>query len=75
MRTRRPFFRTRPGRVLLLSTMALIPFAIAIPYLPFATILGFVPMPGVLAVTVVTIALLYVVATEAQKRWFYRGVA
>lgn len=66
MRTRRPFFRTRPGRVLLLSTMALIPFAIAIPYLPFATILGFVPMPGVLAVTVVTIALLYVVANRGS---------
>jgi Mg2+-importing ATPase len=75
MRTRRPFFRSRPGRVLLLSTMALIPFAIAIPYLPFATVLGFVPMPGMLAVTVVTIALLYVAATEAQKRWFYRAVA
>jgi Mg2+-importing ATPase len=73
MRTRRPFFRSRPGRVLLLSTMALIPLAVAIPYLPFATVFGFVPMPGMLAGTVVAITLAYVAATEAQKRWFYRS--
>jgi Mg2+-importing ATPase len=72
MRTRRPFFRSRPGRVLLLSTMALIPFAVAIPYLPFARVFGFVPMPGMLAGTVVAITLAYVAATEAQKKWFYR---
>jgi Mg2+-importing ATPase len=74
MRTRRPFFRSRPGRLLLRSTMALIPLAVAIPYLPFATVFGFVPIPGVIAGTVVGITLLYVAATEAQKRWFYRGV-
>jgi Mg2+-importing ATPase len=72
MRTRRPFFRSRPGRVLLLSTMALIPFAVAIPYLPFATVFGFVPMPGLLAGTVAAITLAYVAATEVQKEWFYR---
>jgi Mg2+-importing ATPase len=73
MRTRRPFFRSRPGRVLLLSTLALIPFAVAIPYLPVAAVFGFVPMPGMLAGTVVAITLAYVAATEAQKKWFYRS--
>jgi Mg2+-importing ATPase len=73
MRTRRPFFLSRPGRVLLLSTMALIPFAVAIPYLPFAAVFGFVPMPGMLAGTVVAITLAYVAATEVQKKWFYRS--
>jgi Mg2+-importing ATPase len=72
MRTRRPFFRSRPGRVLLLSTMALIPLAVAIPYLPVAAVLGFVPMPGLLAGTVGAVTLAYVAATEAQKTWFYR---
>src|SRR4029079_13609748 len=32
MRTRRPFFRSRPGRLLLVSTVMLIPVAFAIPY-------------------------------------------
>jgi Mg2+-importing ATPase len=72
MRTRRPFFRSRPGRLLLTSTMALIPIALAIPYAPFAGLFGFVPLPGTLIVTLAAIAFLYVAATELQKRWFYR---
>jgi Mg2+-importing ATPase len=75
MRTRRPFFRSRPGRVLLLSTMGLIPLSVAIPYLPVGALLGFVPMPGMLAATVVAITVLYVVASEALKIWFFREMA
>jgi Mg2+-importing ATPase len=71
MRTRRPFFRSRPGRVLFTATMVLIPIAFAIPYLPFADVFGFVPLPGVLVVAIALIATLYVAATELQKRWFY----
>ena len=74
MRTRRPFFRSRPGQLLLLSTMVLIPVAFAIPYAPFAGVFGFVPLPAPLAVAIVGITVAYVAATELQKRWFYRGV-
>jgi Mg2+-importing ATPase len=73
IRTRRPFFRSRPGTVLLASTGALIPLALAIPYLPFGGALGFVPLPPTLLGAIVAIAALYVAATELQKRWFYRG--
>jgi Mg2+-importing ATPase len=72
MRTRRPFFRSRPGRLLLGSTMVLIPIAFAIPYAPFANVLGFVPLPAALVGTIVLITALYVAATELQKRSFYR---
>jgi Mg2+-importing ATPase len=75
MRTRRPFFRSRPGRLLLTSTMALIPIAFAIPYLPLAGVFGFVPLPGVLVAMIAVITVLYVAATELQKKWFYRGDA
>ena len=74
MRTRRPFFRSRPGRLLLTSTMALIPIAFAIPYAPFAGLFGLVPLPGTLVVSIVLITALYVTATEMQKKWFYRAV-
>jgi Mg2+-importing ATPase len=73
MRTRRPFFRSRPSRLLLVLTMSLIAFAFAIPYLPFASVFGFVPLPGALLATVSLITVLYVAATELQKRWFYRN--
>jgi Mg2+-importing ATPase len=75
MRTRRPFFRSRPGRVLLASTMVLIPVTMAIPYAPFAGVFGFVPLPATLLTAIAVIAMLYVAATELQKKWFYRLAA
>ena len=73
MRTQRPFFRSRPGTLLLTSTLALIVIAFAIPYLPFADVFGFVRLPGALLATIALITSLYVGATELQKRWFYRA--
>lgn len=71
VRTARPFFRSRPGRLLLLSTLALVPLTFAIPYLPFAHVLGFTPLaPGVLA-ALAGVTLLYVVAAELAKRGFF----
>jgi Mg2+-importing ATPase len=74
VRTRRPFFLSRPGRVLLVSTIALIVLAFALPYLPGAGLLGFVPLPGVVLGTIAAITLLYVGAVELTKRRFYRTV-
>jgi P-type Mg2+ transporter len=71
VRTRRPFFRSRPGTVLLTSTMVLIPIAFAIPYAPYASVFGFVPLPGVLLAAIAAITAMYVVATELLKRRFY----
>jgi Mg2+-importing ATPase len=75
MRTRRPFFRSRPGTLLLWSTSTLIVIALAVPYLPFMSVFGFIPMPAGLLVTVMTITIAYVGATELQKKWFYRRTA
>ena len=71
MRTRRPFFRSRPGNILLVSTVLLIVLSLAIPYLPPARVFGFAPIPLTLLTTVVAITGLYVLATEAAKHRFY----
>ena len=68
VRTRRPFFRSRPGKVLLIATIGLVVVTFAIPYLPFASALGFVPLPGTLVAAISGITVLYVVATELTKR-------
>jgi len=73
VRTRRPFFRSRPGNVLFVSTLLLMLLAPAIPYLPFVHLLGFVPIPGSLIATLIAITLCYVLAAEGMKRWFYRS--
>lgn len=73
VRTRRPFFRSRPGSTLLYSTLALIAVTLAIPYLPFVGILGFVPLPAMVAIALALITVAYVIAAELTKSWFYRG--
>jgi P-type Mg2+ transporter len=72
VRTRRPFYRSRPGPVLLWSTALLIVVAFAIPFMPYASEVGFVKMPGSLIASLVAITTGYVAATELVKRWFYR---
>ena len=72
VRTRRPFFQSRPGRFLLISTMALAVMALAIPYLPGIEMLGFTRLPRRLVITLVAITGGYVLAVEALKHWFYR---
>jgi Mg2+-importing ATPase len=70
VRTRRPFYCSRPGKVLLISTIVLAFVALAMPFLPFAGVFGFVPIPGPLVAAICGITLLYVVATElAKRRW------
>jgi Mg2+-importing ATPase len=75
VRTERPFFRSRPGTLLLRSTLGLIVLSFLIPYLPFADAIGFVRLPGSLLATIAGVTMLYVVATEFQKRWFFARLA
>jgi Mg2+-importing ATPase len=72
VRTRRPFFKSRPGGVLLWSTIILMVVTLLWPYLPFAGVFGFVPLPPAMIAFVVGIVGLYVISAELLKRWFYR---
>jgi P-type Mg2+ transporter len=73
VRTRRPFYRSRPGALLLWSTVCLIALTVAIPYLPGADVLGFVPLPAPLLGAVLVITALYTAATEAAKIRYFRA--
>jgi Mg2+-importing ATPase len=75
VRTRRPFFRSRPGRFLLWSTAATVAVTFALPYSPLARPLGFAPLPPVLVALIVAITVGYVIAAESLKRTFFRGDA
>jgi Mg2+-importing ATPase len=75
VRTRRPFFKSRPGTVLLASTIAVVVLTLAVPFLPFVIVLGFVPLPAGLLAALVAITVLYAGAAELTKRWFYRRPA
>jgi Mg2+-importing ATPase len=71
VRTRHLFFRSRPGRLLLISTVIVIALTIILPYLPFSSAFGFIPLPLPLMLTVLGLTLLYVAAAEVAKKYFY----
>jgi len=71
VRTRHPFFRSRPGTLLLGSTLLFIGITLTLPYLPFAGVFGFVSPPVPLMLAMVLLTGLYVVVVEAVKRIFY----
>lgn len=71
VRTRRPFYRSRPGNLLLMTTFAVVAVALMLPYLPFISIFGFVPLPAPVMLGMIALTLSYVFAVEMAKKFFY----
>jgi len=74
VRTRKPFFRSRPGKMLLSSTLIIIGITFALPYLPFDSIFGFIPLPLPLMLAVIVLTSLYVLSAEITKKYFYSHI-
>ena len=73
LRTRRSVWRSRPSRLLLWSTAAVVALTFFIPYVPpVAAIFGFVPLSLGELVAVAAIIVGYDIANELAKAWFYR---
>ncbi len=72
VRTRRPFFRSRPGNLLLGSTLVLLVVTMLVPWFPGAALIGFVPVPSRLLLALMMITVGYIVAAETTKWFFYR---
>ena len=71
VRTRRVFFRSRPGKLLLASSIVVIGITLVLPYLPFNSLLGFVPLPAPLMLLLIGMTVLYVAVAELAKKFFY----
>ncbi|MBD2682831.1 MULTISPECIES: HAD-IC family P-type ATPase [Nostoc] len=74
VRTRQSIFKTKPGKYLLMTTLATIGVTIIIPWTPLATLLGFQPLPLSFVLVLGAIVLFYVTAAENVKRVFYSHV-
>jgi Mg2+-importing ATPase len=73
LRTRRRFYRSRPGS-LLMATSALTGLAsLVIVLTPLGDPLGFVPVPAKTLAALALVLVGYVLATEAGKAWYYRS--
>jgi Mg2+-importing ATPase len=71
LRTRRPFFRSRPSRLLVGASLAVAVLTLVILYSPVAALLGLDGPPLEMLAALVAISLGYVATTEVAKRRFY----
>jgi Mg2+-importing ATPase len=72
IRTRKPFYRSRPGTYLLIATLATVAITLILPYTSLARVLGFTPISPLFLLALVVIMALYIVVAEVAKRFFYR---
>jgi Mg2+-importing ATPase len=72
IRTRLPFNRSRPSRLMMAVTLLVAFVVLAIPYTPLAGVLGFTPLPPLYLGLIFLIVIVYFTAADFVKRWFYR---
>ncbi len=72
LRTRLPFFRSHPSRMMLIVTGIVMLVTVLLPYSPLANILGFTPLPAGYLLLILAIVIVYGLSAELAKRWFYR---
>jgi Mg2+-importing ATPase len=71
IRTRRPFVASRPGRALVLATLAVGLVSLLVSVLPTAAPLGLTPLPPAFLLLLSLILIAYILTTELVKRRFY----
>jgi len=74
IRTRRPFFKSVPGKHLLIATLGIVGITLILPFTPLAGMLGFSRLPPVFFVMMGVIVILYMVMADVVKRIFYKLV-
>jgi Mg2+-importing ATPase len=72
VRSRRPFFRSKPGRQLVVATAGVVAVAVVLPALPFAAVLGMTPLPPSYIAPIALVVAMYIASAELAKRFFYR---
>ena len=72
MRTKRPFFKSRPAPILAFTSLAVAMLTLAIPYLPISNIMNIEPIPFKVMASLLAIAVLYIIVTEIAKHYFYK---
>ena len=72
IRSRRPFYKSRPGNQLLIATLAVAIAALILPFTPLGRIFGLVTLPTSFLLILGLIMILYIFTSEVVKKVFYR---
>jgi len=74
IRSRRPFFKSRPGKYLVIATIIIVAATLVLPFTPLGHIFGFALLPISFLLMMGLIVMLYIFMAEVVKRIFYRKV-
>ena len=74
IRTRRPFFKSMPGKYLLLTTLLIVVMTLIVPFTPLGDIFGFSRLPISFLLIVGLITICYIITAEIAKKIFYKKV-
>ena len=74
IRSRKPFFKSAPGKYLAIATACVVIAAFIIPYTPLSGLLGFTAIPAMILIAIAIIVAAYIFIAEVAKKWFYKIV-
>jgi Mg2+-importing ATPase len=74
IRSRKPFFKSKPGKYLLTATLSIMVVTLILPFTPLSEIFGFKPLSMSFLVLIGIIVFCYIITTEMVKRVFYKKV-
>ena len=74
IRSRKPFFKSRPGKYLLIATLSIAVITLFLPFTPLGSIFGFSPLPIKTYLLLLLIVAVYILAAEITKKVFYKKV-
>lgn len=74
IRSRKPFFKSVPGKYLTITTLLIVVATFIIPYTPLSALLGFQALPVWMLFIIAAIVALYIVTAEIAKKIFYKFV-
>ncbi len=74
IRSRRPFFKSPPGRYLAVATGIIAALALILPFTQLAALFGFKVLPVQFFVMLLMIVISYILCAELAKRVFYKMV-
>lgn len=72
MRTKKPFYLSKPGKMLLFSSVFLGVLTLILPYTPLGNVFSLQPIPLPILLILSGLLILYIIAMEIVKKLFYR---
>jgi Mg2+-importing ATPase len=73
IRTREtPFYKSRPSKFLLISTLGVVAFALILPLTPIGRLFKFEVPPFTFFIILAGLLIVYLALVDLVKRWFYR---